>query len=137
MSPPSPPARALYSLSWAARALALLSCLFSVCACGTKAPPSSAKVEWYIASQEPLTYCPKGHTVPTSNNGVRKIEFVYLADRRTRFYIPDGCMAHRAQALDLRWKSRSWGHKSAEATMQKVNLLLSGMLQTVVAIGSR
>jgi hypothetical protein len=86
----------------------LLSCLLlAQCVRGPVKPDPAAPVDLYVASREPLTYCPKGHQLPRPDTGERiGAEYVYLADRKTRFYIPHGCMAHRNQALELREASK-------------------------------
>lgn len=59
---------------------------------------------WYVASKEPLTFCPKGHNLPGVKFGILDGEYVYLADRSSRFYIPTGKYAqyYRNQALIAR-----------------------------------
>lgn len=69
---------------------------------------TSSKVEWYISAKEPvLTYCPKGASVPVHQGGQSSgEEFVYLADQRTRYYIPPhGYPLHRQQAIALKQAS--------------------------------
>jgi hypothetical protein len=80
-------------------AIILLSC-FSLanCAKPAKAP---APVEWYVASTNPVTMCPKGFVVPAFKPS-QAPTFVYLADRRTRFYIPPRNVAAMNQALAVR-----------------------------------
>lgn len=88
--------------------LAALTCLLlAQCVHQPVATEPEDPVEWYVASREPLTYCPKGHQLPRPGT-VEMIgaEYVYLADRKTRFHIPQGCMAHRNQALELREASK-------------------------------
>ncbi len=102
---------------------ALLACLWlTQCAhreSAVKSPPP--KVEWYIASKDPLTYCPKGQHVPQSGSwDAFGAEYVYLSDRSTRFYIPPKYPDHRHQALELRKVSLSESQKlssGTEATM--------------------
>ncbi|HBJ83026.1 MAG TPA: hypothetical protein DDZ88_03960 [Verrucomicrobiales bacterium] len=70
----------------------------------TVEPKVHDRSEWYIASKEPLTYCPKGRVLPAANP-FEKVTFVYLPDRRTRFYIPPGDKRHQQQALE--WRASS------------------------------
>lgn len=70
----------------------------------TVAPMLYDRREWYIASQDPLTYCPKGRVLPAANP-FEKVTYVYLPDRRTRFYIPPGDKRHQQQALA--WRASS------------------------------
>jgi len=91
-------------------------CLFITCLCllaqcshrqETSKPAPTAKVEWYIASKEPvLTYCPAGHRLPEKGREPEwGTEYIHLADRRTCFFIPPRCPTHRQQAMDMRLAS--------------------------------
>lgn len=108
--------------------LALVSGLsLSQCAHSDKKPgvtdQAAPQVEWYIASQDPLTYCPKGHALPTGKSSEFST-FVYLADRRTRFYIPPKAMAPYRQALQLRQESTTASQRvfaSSENTVEWVS----------------
>jgi len=63
--------------------------------------PTHAELKgWHVAAKEPLTFCPQGHSLPPDALRYRG-EYVYLADRTARFYIPDGCSLERQQALEL------------------------------------
>jgi hypothetical protein len=86
----------------------LASSLLQVqCAHRTPTPQPPVRIEWYVASREPLTYCPKGHQMPQAGTSeMIGTEYVYLADRKTRFHIPRGCQAHREQALEWRENSK-------------------------------
>ncbi|MBX7211087.1 MAG: hypothetical protein K1X78_22465 [Verrucomicrobiaceae bacterium] len=107
--------------------------LFTIIACRSTpqpapsaAPVGAATVEssgWYVASQDPLTFCPKGYKLPGVKYGILDGEYVYLADRKSRFFIPTGKDAQRCrkQALvareaslrDKNWFSRSVASKIA------------------------
>lgn len=66
-------------------------------------PKTASSADWYIASHNPLTYCPKGHQLPQARVNYGPLPtFVYLADRTTRFYIPPGATLHQQQAMKLR-----------------------------------
>jgi hypothetical protein len=65
------------------------------------ADKAALRTEWYIASQYPLTYCPKGHVLPAAKR-FEQATFVYLPNRRTRFYIPPKDERHKQQALTWR-----------------------------------
>ena len=69
-------------------------------------PTSDELKGWYVATQSPLTFCPKGYSLPPVRFRVAEGEYVYLGDRKTRFYIPSGCLLHRQQALELRALSK-------------------------------
>lgn len=91
-----------------AAACLLVNCLLlSQCAHRQVAPPGSVEVEWDAAAHAPLTYCPKGHRLPTPGSAsAQGAEFIYLMDRQTRYFIPPGCADHRRQALALREASK-------------------------------
>ena len=86
----------------------ILFCFVIVsCRSAPEQPQPAASVEsagWYVASEEPLTFCPKGYKVPGVQFGILDGEYVYLADRNSRFYIPGGQYAqfYRKQALVAR-----------------------------------
>lgn len=78
----------------------------SLCQCAHSDPKPVAdkaalRTEWYIASQDPPTYCPTGHVLPAATP-FEQATFVYLPDRRTRFYIPPKDERHKQQALAWR-----------------------------------
>jgi hypothetical protein len=86
--------------------LALASGL-SLCQCANSDPKRVAdkaapRVEWYLASKDPPTYCPVGHALPQRGSAEEaRAQYITLADRPTRYYIPPGCDAHRKLALRL------------------------------------
>lgn len=88
-----------------------------------------AQTQWYEATREPLTYCPKGHVLPTPKWGMTTGEYVYLADRKSRFYIPEGKdHAHyRQQALAVREASLAVGEKHLQSH-ESVAKLVGGCL---------
>lgn len=100
---------ALYLNRVAQAVMVFLTCLL-LCHCVQRSK-QEAKVVWYIASKSPLTYCPKGHRLPAQ--GTLAAEYVYLGDRKTRFYIPPGRLLHRQQALELRALSKPKNHHYA------------------------
>ena len=104
------------------------------------APPSPDQVEWYIARKEPLTFCPKGQHLPDQTVPSWGDEYVYLADRRTRFYIPPKHLGHRSQALALRQaslKENGMLPSSTQQTFQWVakNTLRLLLLPALVSVG--
>ncbi|MDP1588937.1 MAG: hypothetical protein Q8M07_14400 [Prosthecobacter sp.] len=118
----------------------LVGLLLTQCAHRDEAAATAAasKAEWYIASKEPLTYCPKGHPFPSDE--AEGASFVYLADRRTRFHIPrHGGALHQQQALKMRQASLSASRKwfsSTEATASWVSqtLLRLSLSASAVAV---
>ena len=77
------------------------------CRSAPEPPQPAASVEsagWHVASKEPLTFCPNGYKLPGVQYGILDGEYVYLADRNSRFYIPGGKYAqfYRKQALVAR-----------------------------------
>jgi hypothetical protein len=98
------------------------------------ADKAAPQVEWYIASQDPLTYCPKGHALPAGKSSEFST-FVYLADRRTRFYIPPKAMAPYRQALQLRQESTTTSQRvfaSSHNTMEWVGRRILQVSATAV-----
>ncbi|MBE7497169.1 MAG: hypothetical protein HS117_19685 [Verrucomicrobiaceae bacterium] len=118
--------------SFVLRFLLPVTCLALAQCSGSRATSvaPAPKVEWYIATKEPLTYCPTGHKLPVPDTAAaRGAEYIYLADRTTRFHIPPGCMAHRREALALREDSKSVAGKfltSTENTISWVGRKLGG-----------
>lgn len=96
----------------------LCLCLVS-CAERPASPAASAekasleKTNWYVASREPLTLCPKGYSLPGPEDGRTMAEYVYLGDRKTRFFIPSGAstMRFREEALAAREVSLGFGQR--------------------------
>lgn len=125
------------------RASALAACLILLSQCAHREPaelPPPAHVEWYIAQNEPLTFCPKGQHLPDQTVPSRGEEYIYLADRRTRFYIPPKHLVHRSQALALRQaslKENGMLPSSTQQTFQWVakNTLRLLLLPALVSVG--
>lgn len=85
----------------------------------TSTPAPTSKVEWYIARKEPLTYCPKGQRLPKKSELPEwGAEYIFLADQRTRFYIPPQHPDHRQQALALKLASNKEPHQLTGGTRQ-------------------
>lgn len=84
------------------------SCLL-LCQC-THQPPVAPrhKVQWQVVGHDPLTYAPKGFN-PPETEAMSVPEYVYLADRQTRFYIPPRAAAFREAALATRADSLKLG----------------------------
>jgi hypothetical protein len=86
--------------------LALVSAL-SLCQCANSDPKRVAdqaapRVEWYLASKDPPTYCPVGHALPQRGSAEEaRAEYITVPGRPTRYYIPPGCVADRQLALRL------------------------------------
>lgn len=104
---------------------------------------TSSKVEWYISAKEPvLTYCPKGASVPVHQGGQSSgEEFVYLADQRTRYYIPShGYTLHRQQAIQLKQASISASEtlldKTGHFTFKAVRKCFEFTVLFILAVGS-
>lgn len=87
--------------------------LFSLIACRSAPQPApvaapavgeARSAGWYVAKKEPLTFCPKGYQIPGMQFGILDGEYVYLADRSSRFFVPKGRDAqfYRQQALVAR-----------------------------------
>lgn len=90
--------------------LILLAFVMASCQSAPQQAQPAASLEsagWYVASEEPLTFCPKGYKLPGVQFGILDGEYVYLADRSSRFYIPTGTGAqyYRKQALVAREQS--------------------------------
>lgn len=112
---------------------------FALISCGSAprpappAPASAATVEsagWYVASRDPLTFCPKGHALPGVKFGIIDGEYVYLADRSSRFFVPAGKDAqyYRNQALIAREASlrdKSWFSRSVASKISTVGSAIS------------
>jgi hypothetical protein len=118
--------------------LALIAGLsLSQCAHSERKPvaeKAAPRDEWYIASKDPLTYCPKGRVLPADKSSELST-FVYLADRRTRFYIPPQSGAHLRQALQLRQESLSASQRvfaSSENTVEWVGRRILQVSTTAV-----
>ncbi len=73
---------------------------------------SPAESGWRVASKTPLIYCPPGHALPT-NNHYDPPQYVSLADKQTRFYIPRGDVVHLRQALA--WREASLTEQKRQA----------------------
>ena len=72
---------------------------------------ATPKIEWYVASRDPLIMCPKGYRFP-KNGGT----YVFLTDRRTRYYIPSDCPPEvLEEAFAMRRASRSIATKTKDA----------------------
>ena len=113
--------------------LTLSVCCLILVSCATQ-PASeasaSAKLEqtnWYVASREPLTFCPKGYTLPEIQYGYLEGEYVYLSDRQTRFFIPRGKdePRFRKEALVVRESSLSESFKRRRTVDEVVNFVLA------------
>jgi len=121
------------------RGFALITSLALLTQCAhrqeaTKPVPTS-KVEWYIASKEPLTYCPKGYKIPVTTDDLHSgEEFIYLSDQRTRFYIPTRHPdpRYRQQALALRRASLSDSEKLKVGSRQTMDWVASTMIRLTV-----
>jgi len=93
------------------------------------------KVEWYIASKEPLTYCPKGQRLPKEGELPEwGTEYIFLADRRTRFYIPPQHPHHRQQALALKLASSKEPHQLGKDTQQTMKWVASTPLRLALTM---
>jgi hypothetical protein len=102
----------------AAACLLVTGLLLSQCAHRNVAPPGSVEVEWDAAAHAPLTYCPKGHRLPAAGSAsAQGAEFIYLMDRKTRYFIPPGCADHRRQALALREASKDARTRAEERAL--------------------
>ncbi len=76
---------------------------------------------WYIASQNPPTFCPKGCTLPNSGSPeAARAEYIQMPDRLTRYYIPPGCARHRQIALQLRHHATHSGGSAGEVVQGAV-----------------
>ena len=110
----------------------------------TQVDPSQAleKSHWYVATTTPLTFCPKGYSLPSPRWGVTTGEYVYLADRKTRFFMPAGKdnVKYRNEALAVREASLGAGEKLNRPTDATINwvskTLLRLMLTSAFIIGS-
>jgi len=75
-----------------------------------RTPVSQKKMEWQVIGHNPLTYAPKGVKPPETVSASSSVpEYVYLADRRTRFYIPPLAVEYRQRALAARAESLKLG----------------------------
>lgn len=91
-----------YLLSRLPLCLATLSCLLlTQCAQHPMQSRSPAESGWRVASKTPLIYCPPGHALPPRNH-YDPPQYVSLADKQTRFYLPRGEVVHLRQALAWR-----------------------------------
>lgn len=107
--------------------LILLAFVMASCQSAPQQAQPAASLEsagWYVASEEPLTFCPKGYKLPGVQFGILDGEYVYLADRSSRFYIPTGTGAqyYRKQALvareaSFKQKNRFMGSVTAKITV--------------------
>lgn len=124
----------------------ILLCFVIVsCRSATEPPQPTASVEsggWYVASEEPLTFCPNGYKLPGVQYGILDGEYVYLADRKSRFYIPKGTGAqyYRNQALVARDASlRNQEGFAARSVKSKIawvgNAIGKAATWTVVLVG--
>lgn len=108
----------LGSVMRAAACLLVTCLLLSQCAHRKVAPPVAAGVAWDAAAHAPLTYCPKGHQLPAAGSAsAQGAEFIYLMDRKTRYFIPPGCADHRRQALALREASKDARTRAEERAL--------------------
>lgn len=107
-------------------AFSVLSIALGQCAHDKQASPAAteAKNDWQMVSRDPLTYAPKGFTPPAAGSyDAVGAEYVYLADRKTRFYVPPRKKEFRAQALAIREASKNQAdkmHENAEAVVEGV-----------------
>lgn len=107
----------------------------------SSSPPSAGKASlektnWYVASKEPLTFCPKGYSLPKSERSYTVGEYVYLSDRKTRFFIPigkDGARC-RKEALAVRESSLTTEDKMRRRTYNTVEVV-SGLLLRLSMFG--
>ncbi len=111
-----------------------ITCLVLLTHCAhrqeTSKPAPAQKVEWYIASKEPLTYCPKGQHLPKEGELPEwGAEYIFLADQRTRFYIPPQHPDHRQQALALKLASDKEPHRLGKGTQQTMKWVASTPLR--------
>lgn len=124
----------------------ILFCFVIVsCRSAPEPPQPAASVEsggWYVASEEPLTFCPNGYKLPGVQYGILDGEYVYLADRKSRFYIPGGKGAqyYRNQALVARDASlRNQEGFAARSVKSKIawigNAIGKAATWTVVLVG--
>ena len=102
-------------------------------------PPAEDLKAWYVASQEPLTFCPRGYSPPPAQSCLAEGAYVYLADRKTRFYIPAGSdtLAYRHRALATREASFSDSERFTRSVSSKIAWVGNtvGQLALVTLVG--
>jgi len=100
---------------------------------------SSVKIAWYVASKTPYTFCPVGHRLPSSGSAEAKhAEYVYLADRSARFYIPRGLSSEKMlkQALAVRLASFSPSERHKIDRLRNLDLLGEGVVTVFYLAGT-
>lgn len=87
-----------------------MSCLL-LCQCSHQQPIAPhRKMQWQVVGHDPLTYAPMGFKPPGTEISQTSVpEYVYLADRSTRFYIPPLATEYREAALAARADSLKLG----------------------------
>jgi hypothetical protein len=104
-------------------------------------PSSDEWKGWYVAAQDPRTLCPRGHSLPQDRADVYVGDYVYLPDRKTRFFIPPGQvnLTYRDQALAAREASFTDTERFKRSVASKAafvgNTVGSLAVMTLVAMG--
>jgi hypothetical protein len=121
------------TLRWHAL-LSFMGCML-LCQCTRSKKPASESAwpEWFFASDNPPTYCPKGYSLPKPGSlEAARAEYIQMLDRSTRYYIPEGCATHRQLALQLSRNPRG-GHSAAEAVQGSAECLAESIFSVVSA----
>ena len=115
--------------------LCFVSCAQTRPKAGATSQANLDKSAWYVAQEEPLTFCPKGHALPKCEWGHTVGEYVYLEDRKTRFFVPAGAQhAHfRKQALAVREATLSPEFKRRRKSEKAADLVAEVILRLIVA----
>jgi hypothetical protein len=96
--------------------------------------PSSDELKgWYVAAKDPLTFCPRGYSLQSDRKEYRG-EYVYLTDRKTRFFIPPGKdnLACLKQALAAKNASMSDNKKITRSVSSQIARVGKVVCRTVV-----
>lgn len=131
---------------WSTRLALPICLLFSQCSLAPRRdsqtrqlPRAEPKIEWYVASKDPLTLCPRGYRLPHHFFGT----YVFLADRSQRFYIPDECppevekqaLALREASLRLAEKNRGTAEKTLDTAKESLELLIKVVVALFIGLG--
>lgn len=127
----SPALPAGFTLRWH-RLLPLAVCLLLCqCAHSKKSARESEGTAWYYASDHPPTYCPKGYSLPKPGSPeAARAEYIQKPDRPTRYYVPEGCVAHRRLAMQLSGRP-GVGHCVGVAALESAEFLAESIFCVV------
>ena len=102
----------------------------------TAATATEQPVEWQVVSDKPLTYAPKGFSIPpTTSSASGTLLHVFNHDRSVHYVVPSsGYPRHLETALKVRDKSIPASSKTADFIGDALGYVGGGLLSTGAAL---